>query len=89
VQLVAQLGARTDEPITMHQALLELGVDLWRWRPAGGLEPRTEFGQRLRINGIGLGAFVALALAKSCAWAGLMTATAKEAATRLLAKRIQ
>jgi hypothetical protein len=49
----------------MHQALRKLGVDLRRWRPGLGLEPRAEFGQRLRINGIGFGAFVALALAKS------------------------
>jgi hypothetical protein len=73
----------------MNQALLELGIDLRWWGPALGLEPRAEFGERLGINRIGLGAFEQrLGEIISWAWAGLMMETAKPAATRLLARRI-
>ena len=57
MQLVAELSACRDETITIHQALLQFGVDLRRWSPALGLEPRAELRERLGINGIGLGAF--------------------------------
>jgi len=57
VQLVAELGPRTDQPITMDQALLKFGVDLGRWGSGGGLEPRAKLCERLGINRISLGAF--------------------------------
>jgi hypothetical protein len=37
VELVAQLRAHIHQPIALHQALVEFGVDLWRWRPDGWL----------------------------------------------------
>src|SRR5690349_3705621 len=57
MQLVAKLRSRREQSITMHQALRQLGIDLWWWCPRPRMESRTEFGQRLGEGSIGLGAF--------------------------------
>ena len=57
VELITELRPRGDQPITVDQALVKLGVDRGWWGPALGLEPRAKLSERLGINRISLGAF--------------------------------
>jgi hypothetical protein len=70
-------------------ALLQFGGEGRRWPRAGGLLAGVPSSVKVCASLASvLERFVALALATACAWAGLMSATAKPAALRLVAKRI-
>ena len=54
--LVADLGSDLDQGFALREALLELSIDCWWWRPRLGLEPGSQFSQHLRIQVVGFGA---------------------------------